>query len=110
MDRNTLSVIRNYDRRVVNSATVLAPLDQVVDCSTTTANGAYTLTLPPIDLAAGKIYSLFMSARAGTLNVTIQHHGDSLNWTNITFNLAADHVLLYSDGVRWFTLSSAGLP
>lgn len=89
--------------------------DQVVRASTVSANNAFTITLPGIVEAAGRFYSLFMVARNSSDDITIQDKADdtqvngSGGLADITFNLALDRVLLYSDGFVWHTVTSAGL-
>lgn len=81
--------------------------DQVVRALT--ATGAYTITLPSVVEAKGRIYTLHMISRTGSENITIQDKADDAGLTDITFNLADDNVVLYSDGHLWHTLSSNGL-
>ena len=85
----------------------LSVFDQVVRALT--ATGAYTITLPSVVEAKGKFYSLYMISRTGAEDITIQDKGDDSGLSDITFNLAADQVLLYSDGFLWHTVASSGL-
>ena len=84
--------------------------DQVVRASTVSGGGgAFTITLPSVAEAKGRIYSLYMVARNSTEDITIQDLGDDAGFSDVTFNLAADQVTLYSDGFQWLTIASAGL-
>ena len=93
--------------KIVRTATLTAQTlevwEQVVQVDTDTTDGTFTLTLPPVAEAAGKIYSITLIDAAGA--VTVQDQDDSLDWTNFT-DLDADNdgILLYSDGLKWWTL------
>ena len=87
---------------------IMDVLDQVV--LVTTGDGyALTITLPSVAAAKGRFYSLRMVARGGTSDATIQDKNNDAGMADITFNLAADQVLLYSDGYKWHTLASSGV-
>ena len=82
--------------------------DQVV--LITTGDGyALTITLPSVASAKGRLYSFRMVARGGTSDATLQDLNGDAALTDITFNLAADAVLLYSDGFKWHALYSTGV-
>jgi len=83
--------------------------DCIIRASTTASGAAFTITLPPVTEARGRIYSLRMTARNSTKDITITDCGDSDGWTNITFDLAGDTVLLLSDGLMWHIIASDGL-
>jgi len=83
-------------------------LDQVL--LITTGDGyAPTITLPSVVAARGRIYSIRMVARGGTTDATLTDKNDDAAFSNVTFNLAGDHILLYSDGYKWHTLYSTGV-
>ena len=95
--------------KIVRSATLiaqtLAVYEQVVLLDTDTADGTFTLTLPPVAEAAGKSYSISVVDANGA--VTIQDQDDSLAWHDIaTLDADYDGVVLYSDGLRWWTLAT----
>ena len=83
--------------------------DRVVRASTVSANGAFTITLPSVKEAAGLIFTIYMVARNSTDDITIADNNDDSGLSDITLNLAADQVVLYSDGYLWHTLISAGV-
>ena len=83
-------------------------LDQVV--LVTTGDGyAATIILPSVVAAKGRIYSIRMVERGGTSDATITDKNDDAAKDDVTLNLAADHILLYSDGYKWHTLYSTGI-
>jgi len=89
-----------------NTSDSLEVYEQYVRVDTNTNSQAFTLTLPPVSLAKGKIYSIAMDLAAGSA-LKIQDRDDSEDWSDITtMDLTDDAVLLFSDGKRWFTLSS----
>ena len=73
-----------------------------------TTDGAITLYLPPVGPAVGRLFSFRMTTRGGSNDVTLEDAGDEPLFTHLTFNLAADSTLLYSDGLIWHKLASIG--
>jgi len=65
-----------------------------------TANDSWALTLPPVAEAAGRILSIYATV-ANSKTLTVQDQDDSVGWTDISLNADDEHVLLYSDGLRW---------
>ena len=89
-----------------NTSDSLEVYEQFVRVDTNTNSQAFTLTLPPVSLAKGKIYSIAMDLAGGSA-LKIQDRDDSEDWSDITtMDATDDAVLLFSDGKRWFTLSS----
>lgn len=76
--------------------------DYVVRVDST--EGALNITLPSVAEAAGRIYSIFFETDGG--DVTIQDQDESQDWSDITLTAEDDCALLYSDGMKWWTLSS----
>lgn len=83
--------------------------DQVVRASTVSANNAFTITLPNVVEAKGRFYSIYMVSRNSSDDITIADRLDETSLSDITLNLAADSVLLYSDGFIWHTVTSNGV-
>jgi len=69
--------------------------------------GAFTITLPPVAEAKGRIYSIVARAATAANPITIEdHQNDSECWAgDITLNGKCDRALLYSDGLTWHVLS-----
>jgi len=84
----------------------LKPYQQTVLC-TTGAVSDVDLVLPPVGEAAGKLYSITLVTDGGK-DVTVNDHGDDsrVAFTAVTLDTAEDYILLYSDGARWWTISS----
>ena len=103
MGRN--NSVEKIVRTAADTTETLEVWEQVVLVDTDTADGTFTLTLPPVGEAAGKFYTITLIDAAGAL--TIQDQDDSNDWTNIT-TLDADNdgVMLYSDGLKWWTVAS----
>jgi hypothetical protein len=80
--------------------------DYVVRPQASGATGAFTIILPPVAEAKGRIYSFLCRDADVTNTVTLVHNGDSEGWSNIVMNATGEACLLYSDGVAWFTLFS----
>ncbi len=60
----------------------------------------FTITLPAVQEANGKIFSIRADGAAGS--VTVTHAGDSMDWGgDYTLDTTGDRVVLYSDGRSW---------
>ncbi|MHA1288243.1 MAG: hypothetical protein ACTSPB_12640 [Candidatus Thorarchaeota archaeon] len=85
--------------------------DRVVSASATTAT--VTLSLPPVSLAEGKIFTIFTTDANATYPVKIQNLDDSKNWSSqggdISLTGPNDFVVLYSDGISWAILATSVL-
>jgi len=89
------------------AATVSATLtvnQQCVECVTGAAVDV-TLTLPPVNEAYGRIYTIRLLTDGG-FDVVIQDQDESVAWTDLTLDTASDFAVLYSDGRKWWTLAS----
>ncbi len=70
-----------------------------------TAGAAFDLTLPPVNEAIGKFYSVII--RNGTTNiVTVVDQGDSEIAVSIAIAVDNGYAVLYSDGICWYPLVS----
>lgn len=91
------------DRQVFQKATfidddtTLTVRDRVV-----VGDGSLTATLPPVADAVGMTFT-FANETGDTATLTIEHAGDSVDWSNITLADTKTAVLM-SDGRRWHTL------
>ena len=96
------SVVK-WSRTAAYTSDIMEVFEQVVLIDTDTVDGTFTVTLPPVAEAAGKIYTITLIDAAGA--VTIQDQDDSNDWTSIT-DLDADNdgVVLFSDGLKWWVL------
>jgi len=74
--------------------------DQVVRCDSSA--GVFTVTLPSIREAAGRIYSIMLVTDGG--NVTIEDKSGDAGLSDISLTAANDYSILYSDGYVWRTL------
>ena len=88
--------------KVVFATTTLAMdiNDLVVRCDST--DGAFTVTLPSVREAAGRIYSITLVTDNG--NVTIEDKDGDAGLSDISLTAANDYSILYSDGYSWRTL------
>lgn len=93
--------VRGKYRKIDNANAALAVSDQVVIVASDSS--AVTVTLPQVDEAAGRIYSI-QAPDGGDNTVTVQDNDESMNWSDLSLDFAADRVLLYSDGLSWWTL------
>lgn len=71
----------------------------------TTASASDVAYLPPVDQAAGGLYTVEVCTDGGSLS--LQDKDDSLGWSDITFADENDYVLLYSNGYRWIVIKDA---
>ena len=79
--------------------------DFLVDCDTTLA--AFTITLPPVAEAAGKIYAIKQSGHA-TNDLTLATKSDDKLSDSFPMTITAigDGALVYSDGETWWVLGT----
>ena len=70
-----------------------------------TAGGAGNLTLPPVNEAIGKFYSIIVR-NGTTYTVTVIDAGDSEIAVSIAIAVDAGYAVLYSDGTCWYPLVS----
>lgn len=87
----------------IAAATTLKPYQTLIQATANTATDSYTITLPPVAQCTGRFISIYATI-ANSKTITIAHHADSANWTNIALTVTADRVLLYSDGYMWHVL------
>ena len=77
--------------------------DQRAHCDTT--DGAFTVYLPEVASAMGKLYSIALITDDGDL--TIADLDDSRNWEgDYTLDDAGEHKLFYSDGEKWHEVAA----
>ena len=76
--------------------------DFVVEVDITAAS--YTLTLPFVAEARGKIYSIQL-VDADSYELTITDAGDDPRWTDVVLGDDHDYLVLFSNGKRWFELA-----
>lgn len=79
--------------------------DFLVDCDTT--DGAFTVTLPPVSEAAGRIYAIKQSGHA-TNDLTLATKSDDKlsDGFPMTITAIGDGALVYSDGETWWVLGT----
>ena len=76
--------------------------DLVVRLTTDNVLG-YTVTLPSVKEAVGRIYSITLVTDGGT-NATLEDKVGDAGLSDLVFTAANDYALLYSDGYKWQTL------
>ena len=69
--------------------------------STTSAGSAFTITLPPVAAAKGQAYMIYMVARDGVKNITIEDNAGDAAFGDIILDLADQYYVLLSDGRNW---------
>ena len=84
----------------------MSTYDYVVRPSADPSTGPITITLPRVAEAKGRFYSILARDADGTNTITIQDQDDSELWSDITLNGPGDQVLLYSDGIHWWSVVS----
>lgn len=100
--------LQNYLRdniKYVGAAATLKVTDQTV---VLTVTGAYTVTLPEVAEARGRMYSFTQSPGVtGTGDITITDAGDDASFTDVIIDAENEKATLYSDGVHWHMLEGA---
>jgi len=92
--------VTKWVRSASYTSDTMEVFEQVVLVDTDTADGTFTVTLPPVAEAAGKFYAVHLIDDGG--NVTVQDQDDSYDWSNQTLTADDDGVLLFSDGLKWW--------
>ena len=94
-------VVDNYS--IKTAAATLNIREQRVDCDSTL--GAFTVTLPPVGLAEGKFFGIYLTVDGG--DITIQDQDDSIGWDgDYTLDDVGDGYLFYSDGKSWWPIGA----
>ena len=100
--QHEMAVVDKYHDPTANYT--MTAKDYVIRPSADDASGPITITLPPVALAKGRFYSIFLRDGDGTNTVTVdENHADSERWflTGIPFNERGQGAVFYSDGLRW---------
>jgi len=92
---------------VFTAADITLNINQSV-CECDTTDNTIAVTLPNVEEAAGKFYSISLTTDVEDL--TVQDQDESRDWTDIVMDTVDDYVLLYSDGRKWFILDSEIVP
>jgi hypothetical protein len=85
-----------------NTSDTMEVFEQVVRVDTDTNDQAFTLTLPPVSLAKGKIYDIELVDDGADL--TIQDNDDDAGMTDIVMDTVNHYVVLMSNGFVWRAL------
>jgi hypothetical protein len=77
--------------------------EQAIIVASGHADNTLTLTLPPVQEAAGKFYFI-IATNGATATTTVEDDGGDAGYADLTMDADADHVLIYSTGERWLTV------
>jgi len=87
----------------LTASATLTVNEQCVECVTGAAVDV-TVTLPLVDAARGRTYAISLITDGG-FDVVVQDQDESRTWGgDYTLDTAADHVVMYSDGRKWWAL------
>jgi hypothetical protein len=87
----------------VTTTLVMDVYDQVVECDST--GGGFTVTLPNVALAKGKIYTILLITDNG--DITIEDNDESKHWGgDYTLDDAGDGYAFYSNGRKWWMIAT----
>ena len=104
--QHEMAVVDKYHAPIADYT--MTARDYIVRPSADDDSGPITITLPPVSLAKGRFYSIFVRDADGTNTVTIDdNNDDSERWflTGIPFNERGQGGIFYSDGQRWNTMA-----
>jgi len=106
MDRETmdLGVAHRDTEKFVSAAATLTVRDRTTRAAVAVA-ATYTVTLPPVGTAQGLTFAV-TAILAGTGICTVSDAGDAETAIAHQLDTTLDHVVMYSDGVRWHTTVS----
>lgn len=88
------------------AAATLALYQQYVHATGNTANGSFTVTLPPVAAAKGLTFNVTVTI-ANSKIITLADQDDSEDWSDLTLDADDDSVTVYSDGHRWHVIENA---
>ena len=95
-----------------NTSDTLEVFEQVVRIDTDTNDQAFTLAMPPVSLAKGKIYCITLYDDGADVTIT-DNAGDTAGITggalddqDITLDADDEYTVLLSDGFQWFEIAS----
>ena len=92
----------------VSEATSLTAYQTNVEASggDNVSDGAYTVTLPPVAEARGRIYSVWVRVTANSDTVTVAAYANDQGFTQSpALTNTADFWVGYSTGTRWITIA-----
>lgn len=109
--QETLLVAKREGPLRVAEETYLKVENQVVRCTANTASDDYTIYLPPVDQAQGRIYAIHCTiANSKTVTIldspTARSSDDWDGSTGYACDADNDGILLYSDGLTWWVLEN----
>ena len=105
----TVDTHRKTDYKNVNpdlavlAAVTLTPDQTVIECSAATATDNYTITLPPVALCAGKIFTIVATSIANAKTVTLSA-ADGRTTISEALDETDDAIVIFSNGREWFPL------
>jgi len=95
-----------------NTSDTLEVYEQVVRIDTDTNDQAFSLAMPPVSLAKGKIYCITLYDDGADVTIT-DNAGDTAGITggalddqDITLDADDEYTVLLSDGFQWFEIAS----
>ena len=95
-----------------NTSDTLEVYEQVVRIDTDTNDQAFSLAMPPVALAKGKIYCITLYDDGADVTIT-DNAGDTAGITggalddqDITLDADDEYTVLLSDGFQWFEIAS----
>ena len=92
----------HISRTATYTSDTLEVFEQIVRVDTETVDGTFSLALPSVALAKGKIYDITLADDHGDLTLT--DNADDAGMTDIVFDTEGDYVVLLSNGYTWRAL------
>ena len=103
---DVLPTTNGYDGEArVSNAYYMAPSETCVIINPSSSTNAYTVYLPPVAEARGKIYTLAIPVRASEVITVEDRADDSADFENASLDVSNDRVAYYSSGTHWFQLN-----
>ena len=91
----------------VSNAYYMAPFETCVIINPSSSTNAYTVYLPPVAEARGKIYTLAIPVRASEVITVEDRADDSADFENFSLDASNDRVAYYSTGTHWIKIGSS---
>jgi hypothetical protein len=105
MDSLNVAAATNF----ITEAETISIRDLVNDVDADSTSGAYTVTLPPVSEAQGKVFTFYASDADATNKVKIQDQDDSIGWFDLYLSAIGDRLVIFSDGRQWHVIETRGI-
>ena len=102
---DVLPTTNGYDGETrTSNGYYMAPSETCVIVNPSSSTNAYTVYLPPVAEARGKIYALAIPVRASEVITVEDRADDSADFENASLDVSNDRVAYFSTGTHWIKI------